>query len=493
MRSLKVVLWLSWRSLFRRGVRFTTWVCVFAVGLMSFLPLEVYGILFGLKAVQQRLITEDPRAICLWVGRPGWNETLTTPEGADLLAECLRRDPQMRDWIEGSQTFHWVQLHWKLLDRGEEGTMDFNGRTFYPGDKSVPQAERAREGVYVSQRMLDALGWRETDLPKELKLEAPNFDEVSVPVLGLDNDLPWQLDFAIYGPWYEKFVQDHQDIRCRIVITGPVPGNWPNPRELPALVKQAISKYELGLPRAMGDRWRIESRGSSLSMRTWTLYLKQIENLMAQEGFPNDEGDRFWRDLEPGELPQGVQMLPPKTLGVVFGRSVEYLRRIKERLERCGLFVRDTNDTIRRLEHVHRSNAIRMQFVTGLLILIVAGLMLAVIALQTLRMQGKRREIGFLKATGMPTHSVRLLFLVESLIIWVLGYGVALGLALPIGKVLSPRLVPEGERFPELAFSLNIPMALLVGGAVILCSVALVLGPAHKAISAPPLSTLQGP
>ncbi|MBC7351297.1 MAG: ABC transporter permease, partial [Thermogutta sp.] len=160
--------------------------------------------------------------------------------------------------------------------------------------------------------------------------------------------------------------------------------------------------------------------------------------------------------------------------------------------EQNGFYVRDTNDTINRLEQLNRSNLIQAGFVTAFLVLIFTGLMLVLTAVQTLRTDAKMAQIGLLKAIGMSESFLRWMFIAESLIIWFLGTIVAVITSFLLGKyVVAPALIPEASRYASLAFQFRPAMVSTIACSVAACWIVMTVLTTRKAIGTSPARLLQ--
>jgi len=494
MKALRILLWMVWRGMVRPRVRLITFVCIFAVALMVFLPLEVYGVLFGLYAVQRQIVLEDPLTLCLWVGLPGLQDQVFTPERKEQLKRLLTGESGLSGWY----FFHEIDIFFGLLPDPSAGSLSVTGRTRDPEDpvltNRTPQTnDKSSSGLYVSRKLLEQLGWRPNEPePRELFIEAPNRELVSVPVAAIYDELPWGHKFVVDKNWYANFLQEHADVRCAILVTGPIPADWPPPGQLPKLVRTAFDTYRMFVPQKADSAWRIETwRENGYHIRDWTTFLQKINSLMTTAGF-SSANEEFWKMARPINQQVNPHSLPAENMGAIYVKDVNHLRSLKQKLEQNGFYVRDTNDTINRLEQLNRSNLIQAGFVTAFLVLIFTGLMLVLTAVQTLRTDAKMAQIGLLKAIGMSERFLRWMFITESLIIWFLGTIVAVITSFLLGKyAVAPALIPEASRYASLAFQFSPAMVSTIACSVAGCWIVMTVLTTRKAIGTSPARLLQ--
>lgn len=493
MKSLKSLLWISWRGLVRPGTRLVTFVCVFAVTLMVFLPLEVFGVLLGLHNVQRRIILEDPLTLCLWIGQPGLEEQRFTPERKESLAEIVQAEPGVEGWF----AFHEVQLFFASFSNPSAGTMPVTGRTWDSSEhlllarmRQAPQENRS--GLFLSRELLEQLGCEDIAEANHIVVEAPNHELVEVPIIGVFDRLPWGYQFVAEFSWYSEFIKRYADVRVTDLITGPLPADWPPPSELPSAARSALDTYRLLLPQIDENRWKMETWISTgYRIREWTAFLQKISMIMSQEGFsPSD--DKFWKQAQPFNSQIVSQSVPTENMAVVYMRDTRSLRPLKEKLEQSGFYVRDTDDTITRLESLSRSTLIRLGFVTAFFLLIFCGFMLALGAIQAMRVEAQLHQIALLKAIGMSEDRLAWLFLVQSFVIWLVASAIATAVSFPLGRfVVAPALIPESTRYANVAFHFDFMMAFSITFGVAIFWSAMTLYTTRRAIRYSPARSLQ--
>ncbi len=345
----------------------------------------------------------------------------------------------------------------------------------------------------MSRKLLEELGWQANDTePRELFIEAPTRELVSVPLKGVYDELPWGHQFVVDKNCYAAFLQKHAGVRCTIFLTGPIPADWPAPAQLPEYVRAAFDTYRLFAPQKAGNAWKIETwRDKGYHIRDWTTFLQKIDSLMSNAGF-SPASEEFWKNARPFNSQVDSHTLPAENMAVIYVKDVKYLRLVKQKLEWNGFYLRDTNDTINRLEQLNRSNLIRTAFVTAFLILMYTGFMLVLTVVQTLRTEAKMAQIGLLKAIGMSEPFLRWMFVTESLIIWVLGTIVAVVTSLFLGKhVVAPSLIPEASRYANLAFQFTPAMVSTIVCVVGACWLAMTLLTTRKVVGMSPAHLLQ--
>ena len=108
---------------------------------MVFLPLVVYGVLFGLYAVQRQIVLEDPLTLCLWVGLPGLKEQAFTPERKEQLNRLVTNVPGLSGWY----FFHEIDIFFGLLQNPPRVCISDRENARYKGSRSA-QADVATIG-----------------------------------------------------------------------------------------------------------------------------------------------------------------------------------------------------------------------------------------------------------------------------------------------------------------------------------------------------------
>ena len=106
------------------------------------------------------------------------------------------------------------------------------------------------------------------------------------------------------------------------------------------------------------------------------------------------------------------------------GKEAEFAARWKERLEKEAPGARlKTNADVRReeIERLSASSAFRLQSVTGTVLAILASLMIVQAAL-SIGVEGRRREIGLLRAVGVQRRHIALSLLFESFLLALPGW-----------------------------------------------------------------------
>lgn len=499
-RNVRGIAWLAWAGLFGPGMRFVTWVSIFSIIVIIVLFVDICGFIGGYYRVQSRILLEDPLSVCLWVGQPGFADQLFTAERLQAIEQTLRSSNKVQSW----HPMHEIWLDVGLIHE-PENTLQIVGRTMSDSDPVEvlfqSQAELSTggssHGIYLSTRMLKLIGWNQPGLPSELRIRGPTGLYTSVPVKGvLRRELPWNHQFVVDEICYQNYLEANRDERSSCVITGSVPQSWPSEfGRFPEVVRFAFDRYSLFPPRleqsGNGQRWRMETYESGgLSKSQWSAYLKQIAKLMTEKGY-EQAPEEFWQSLTM-ELPHTVTSeAPPYNLVVVYIKSVEYLREVKILLERGGFRVRDTNETISRMEHIYRSTVTAGVMLTGISLIIGLGFFLTLIGMHSLRVNSKLPQIGMLKAIGMSLKELKLLYICESIIIW--GFAIATGLptAYLVGWLASPWVVPGGRKYPDLAFHVPWQVILAISLFLAVSCVCINLLAARKAIAASPIETFQ--
>jgi lipoprotein-releasing system permease protein len=133
-----------------------------------------------------------------------------------------------------------------------------------------------------------------------------------------------------------------------------------------------------------------------------------------------------------------------------------------------------------------------MSVIVSLIIIVAA---FNIVSTLTMVVRDKTREIGILKAMGLPSASVRRIFLVQGLVIGVVGTGLGLALGEATGRVIDRyRLISLD---PQIYFIDHLPVrmqgfdvALIVGLGIVVATVA-TLYPAVQAARLYPIEAIR--
>jgi hypothetical protein len=485
------VFWLAWTGLFRTGVRFVTWVSIFSLVVILVLSLDTYGFLRGYWLVQKELLLEDPLSLCLWVGSPGLKDAEFTPERRQHLSELLSTRDYVAYWL-----LYEMELHIQRLDQPHY-TVPILGRTrskIDPLSHNLSQVgNTVGAGIYVSDRLPSQIGAK--DIPSRVTVCGPTGVLSNVDVRGsITRQLPWNHNFVVDEEWYRQYLEDNSNQRSQFILSGPVPCEWPtNFQDLPDIVRSAFDTYSL-LPlhvqeRSDGKFWLLEtSQENGYTRGQWSSFIKQLAQLMEHSGY-KPASESMWQDLS--DLTPKEFVMPEPNLALIQVRSVDQLREVKSLLENHGFNVRDTNETLSRMEHIYRSSVTAGVMLLAGWILTGIGFFLTLIGLHTLRVNSKLPQIGMLKAIGMSPTQLELLFLYESLIIVSCGTVIGVPTAYLVGSITGPWVVPGGNKYPTLAF--YVPWQVTAGLICILVifCVCINLIASRKAVRTSPIETFQ--
>jgi hypothetical protein len=348
---------------------------------------------------------------------------------------------------------------------GADRSLRLRGRTLAPGDPLLdslplragsPFHDPAQAGVIVTPEFLRLLGLpADAAAGTELHVRArASGARVAVPLVGVTSDrLPLGHQFVLTEAYETQLLTTEPDVPAPAIRTGPIPEQWPRPRELPAAVRQALKVFDLDLP-AREERlgkppvWQISSfRDHPPRCSDWRLYLRRISEMMEAEGFPRAaEIDRI---DAPSAHPR-----PPQREG--YDLAGVYLRDLPE--------LRPAADAIRARTQLQIVNegvidqlndiaaASRSALVVLSSVLAVVWLVAAVnlVVLLELRTQHKVAEVGLLRAIGISDALLRQIYEMEGALLWLLGVGVGLLLAAAAGAGLLGWLVP-GEAWAVVA------------------------------------------
>jgi len=510
------VIWLAVRDILRHGARRTTAVMGGTVTIVTLLALLVFGLFLGYDAIQRDRILRDPLHLCIWVGNHRARDAWVGADRLELLRRSLNDQLGGAEGLRGCYPLFHVSLEIHLLQKGsEQGSVPIEGRTIAPDDPLFDSrplqvgnvfAPGHDEGLIISPQLLKELHRSpNSPMPDRLSVRVPSGRDVEVKVLGVTRDnLPLHFLFLMTESFRDKWLKEHRNVRAFNVHTGPIPKGWPPCDRLPKTVRKAIEDYDLLPPKPVGDpkepaAWLLRSReATGTSIRSWSVYLRQIHELMAQAGYPRDKQFAVPKLLGAPveeEDPSIDRMADSSThhMAVVYVRRAELLKLARDVSQGLGIPAVDDEQTIEKLEKQSRQSRQGRDVLLAFVFLV--GLIAAwnVGVIQEMRSHQKIEEIGMLKAIGMTQASCLRLYAVESVLIWTAGFLVGWALAAPLGARLGPWLLADPQAASEavLAFDCGwLLTAVTAGVSLLFCVVVPTIIATLAAVRKSPIQTL---
>jgi hypothetical protein len=485
----------AWRDLFERSAWGTTAVIMATLAVVVALTLLAFGLAEGFERVRLARLKNDPQTLCLWVGYSG--EPILQHDRARIREHLVQRFGA-EDAIRGAFPFREVPFHW--VD-GSDPTQrpQVLGRTLAPGDPLLQGRafrsggafrDASAEGVVVSRHMLEQLHLSPDAPPAEIELEGHSGVVRKVPVVGVLEEAvpPNNLGFVITEPFYVALRTQDQNVRSPQVRTGPVPGKWPEPEDLPELMKRALQQYGVMTPVLRTyrgqDVWVLTSRGGiAYRLNVWKSYLEGLQRTAKELNLPTDPA--FGQVTPLQKLPE--EPLPEPTRLALYLRDLPHLKPAAEEIDKLGFFV--NKDVVAQIESIHRSSAAIRTLLTAIILVIGVQAGWGMTVIQGLRARQKVTEIGMLKAMGVDNQLMRQLYLAESAVLWLFGALLGAGLGVFAGWAIENWLPGDAQgRMVEF----DCPWFYLVGaagGALVLCLLSTLVA-THRARKASPIESL---
>lgn len=512
-QRVRFLLWFARRDLFARSVLRTTLVILITVAALVGFALTALGLARGHERVRLHRLGRHSQ-ICLWVGEPAspWSRKFDAASLNDLRAAVPAALPRAEDF-RGGFPFLELEILWLTAAPGGAGEAEahyLTGRTILPDDPlfdnpqslewGTPFDTSKREGVLVTRAMLERLKVPPQTRPQELSFRSKvSGKPVAVPVAGLIREnLALGHQFVLTEEYRRDLLARDPDPPLRAIYTGPVGPGWPSPRKLREAVQQELlEKFKLELPRVseLEDEkgnvrkvWRLDSIRKPAPLKsTWRIDLESIRALLAAHGLRC--GDEFLH-LEPTHQPDPGQ--PPPEEGYpwvgVWTRDLPHLPPAAEVIRARGFPVAN-EDFAQQIQGVTRAALAALTVLS--LVLICVGVLAAwnMHAIQELRTQQKRAEIGMLKAIGLSNGWMVAVYVTEAFLIWLGAFagGWLLGWA---GGQAAAWYVAEEEQERALAFVWSWPSFALVLGVSLLVCVLTMLVATYVAWRKPPIKTL---
>jgi|GEM_PF-3453461 len=511
---LRLTFWYARADLFRPGGRFTTWINIGLVALVTMLTLWSLGLFFGYERLQRGRILSDPLQLAVWIGDPRIEEAAIATEQLDSLRMRLDERLAPDAEIRGLYPFREIRFEWFMLAAGfEDYSTELRGRTINDGDpllRSRP-AERGTtsdtadaEGVVVTPRMLDELGLPDgSPLPKSLVLRLPSGMPHRVPLLGVTAaELPLGQRFVFTETYWRELIATEPDVSTLSIFSGSIPNDWPtdwfDETAIPADVARMLETYDLLPPRMVEDddgrRLAFQSfNPDGLRLSIWTVYLQQIHDAMTAADYSPSETFAQPRPQDSDTAGADPSTEIPETYdwAVVYVYDAAHLRPVVETVSAAGIAASDTAGTIERLEKLGRYSRQGMVLLGAIISLIVLVSSAGVGAIQMLRAQQKQSEIGMLKTIGMTAATVRLIYALQALIVWMIGTTIAIVIAIPTGVYLfGPKLLAESADEASRAFYLSGSLLAGVVSAAALVCLATTLWATSRVVRRPPIETV---
>jgi ABC-type antimicrobial peptide transport system permease subunit len=169
----------------------------------------------------------------------------------------------------------------------------------------------------------------------------------------------------------------------------------------------------------------------------------------------------------------------------------EKVAEVRSSIEQLGLSTRNVQDTLQQVDTIFRALRILI-VIMGLITLFVAGL--GTFNTISVNLVEQTREIGFLRLVGIRNRDVHALFMIQSVLLAVIGVlaGLAMGLAMGTGiNLLAGMLIRTGMLKGLALFQVPVLLSLELLLAAVVVGVAVGLTPARRAVRINPLRAVQ--
>lgn len=475
--------WFAWRDLTRPGARRTTLVSAVTVAVVTALTLIIFGLCSGYEAIRQDRIVHDPLTLCIWVGDPRYQSTRVSPEKLAMLREKVPAALDDSTGFLGCCPFREVRgIDWFLAAEGRRDySVELLGRTIAPDDplfesrplrspsdggaeQPAPNPIELLEqgGAIITPRLLEEVYWEEgAGIPETLRIRSPGGDEIEVPVRGITKqDLPLGHLFVITEEYLQEISTESPPVEN--VATGPVPDDWPAPADLPEAVQEALDVYGILTPleeaTSQGRIWLLRSMvPSGFRKSTWVLYARQLQAMMTACGFK--EGSQFAQVQLRGSQPAGSPPREDYDRVMIRLKEAQYLKPARDAVTEdadLGIPVFDSEDTLEKLAKLDDYARQLRSFSLGIVLALAFTAGWNLLLIQSLRIEQKTEEIGMLKAMGMTSGAIQVLYVVEAALLWFAGFLLGCTAAWPAGKFLfGPSLLSDTATEAKIAFQIT--------------------------------------
>ena len=471
IRGLVLAVWYSRVDLFSQGAWKKTMVNVCTVALAVAFALMTFGLLFGYEQVELAAIRSDPLNLSLRVeekvatGGVSAGVSVSPPKLKDLkkaLADQSAGRLGVFPYRQTTYSFfrdespeavnHSLQGRTVLVDPNEPTRSDpfFKSRPLEEdGRPGIQSGPRGDAGIILTHALIQKLELDSAKLPQTISLNVAGRPRRNVailgvirPVAGATEDLPLGHWFVVSERLDDEVNSQTSDKKYETIYTGEVPDNWP--AIAPAGIGEGLNGITPGVPQAALDylgethirlyrdgrkggprRWRAKSMDGSKPYPTVSEWSALFDGL--RKHFKDgDKADSFIIP-DTGVKAAALAKVLYRTdynFVVIYAETAADLAQVASICK--GLDLRFNGDIVDRIVTLDKMKAMALgllSFAEGALILLAVWNLWAV---QVLRAQAQRCELGMLKAMGISSRSLRTICLVEGAITGL--FGVALGL-----------------------------------------------------------------
>jgi hypothetical protein len=441
MKRLPFTIWFAARDLFRPIFNHVTCSVAFTIACLAALAILMLGLFNGYEAVFRYRTS-----VALTVGNPRLSDLRFTDDKLTALRARLSKEL-------GPEVFITCEPY--LLVEGEvfmlspsrrQESNPIQGRTVTDAGDTLLQTlelssgvgfNAAREaGLIVSPKLLEELQHPGGDLTslRVRQLGTAGGEPFEVPIVGVSrHDLPGGAGFLICESYYQTLLEVRSNQPLMRVQANPLPEKF-DPELLPEPARKYLNRQGVVAELVMNQgRTVCEFRKQdSWDPVVWKDFLATLSNHLS--AYSSYGKGPFFTNVVPLDMPaQTRTALGPYHYVNIYIRDPQQLERTLA-IAKPFPPARDLEDRLRILGSLAALGRYLMA------IMLFAVLVVGAVALGTmhgLRAAQKQTEIGLLKSMGIPSASLRMIFVWEGFSLWLIGFVVAACVAIPLGTVLG--------------------------------------------------------
>ena len=446
--------WFAYHDLFDRRARRSSLVIVISLFFITAIITAGSGLIWGYQHAQYEYM-RNHGGFYVAAGSPSVVNEVTS----DLLT-------RLRDNLKKNVTvararpapFHRDEHEWLLEGRSEQEWLGIEGRTVANDDPllnslldpkwlQVGNSDfdmHRRDGIFVTPNFLKRIDYAQNGVPNHVRLMTTEGKDEPICVLGVSRyPLPGDFDYVVPESYYEAFLALQHPQRHKSVLTGAIHETCCTEDFLDQFSRRFVDELKSWdvSPAIRADEtdaqepcWvlnvDINSKKDELSSTAWEqIVAERLPALIVQMGGRLDVA--AFSQWNPRGRPKAETLVPDAyDQLVVYVDEPEHLKPVAFQiatLERGhdnataqgSLYVNE--DLIKQADQIGsktRDAEVLLLVVGGVVVFVACANMFTIL---WMRAQQQIAEIGMLKTMGLDYHRLRRLYVVEGLIVWLLG------------------------------------------------------------------------
>jgi hypothetical protein len=373
----------------------------------------------------------------------------------DSLTERIKQDlgPERSQFVMGSYGF--IDIPARIFLSNTDETLAARGRTINSNDPGLVRTIKLKRGRYpnpnefgivVSPAFLEQFGDKSEIEFARIGHQAAG--RISIPVLGVSSrEFSKYWTFVILEPCYNSIQSKYREIETLLAKAGPIPAGWKKMNHPKAVIDLQI-KWHISEQTRSGDSLVFKSE-QPRDLYKWKEFFDELRGVISGTGpLANDHcftqvnqieslssemsSDEEWKiphydyvsvyTQAPEDIEQIVRSVKPLPADPVFMATLEQIGDISQ------------------LASVIQAVIFVCISILGVVVLF---------AIQSLRAETKRADLGLLKSIGLSSTELGLLFVIEGVLLWLAAQAAAL-IVVPFGYMLSKLMVQSSD---ELVFA----------------------------------------